>query len=273
MVDKKDLNNPKRIKDEELLKLAAEKTDIALMGEIGERLIRLSQYESLCLLAAGKAHDFRNLLSIVSGNLTLSKIKYADHTQLVKWLDDSEAALAQAFDLANQLLDMSKSHYQSKKVVSLNGFLQQTTEMALGAYDVEPSYYLDDDLENVFIDKGQMHQVIVNLLMNAVQAMHNQGKIWITAINEEIKAAQGYLAPGRYVKISIRDEGGGIPEKYWGELFQSFFTTKDMGSGLGLSTSKAIVNQHQGHMDFICDDEGTTFIIYLPAVLADPTNP
>ena len=245
---------------------ASDQGEISLTDEVGERLIRLSQYESLCLLAAGKAHDFRNLLAIVSGNITLCRMKCDEHPQLIKWLEDAQEALIQANNLASQLLDMSRGQYRGKKVTPVKEFLQQTSEMALSAYNVLPTYDLADDLWNVFIEEGQIQQVIINLLMNAVHAMNNHGCVWITAANINVKD-KGCLEPGKYVKISIRDEGGGIPEEYWDGLFQPFFTTKAKGTGLGLSTSNVIVNQHHGYLNFDCDDRGTTFFIYLPAVI------
>lgn len=254
------------IDHENWLRLASDYGEIPLTDEVNERLIRLSQYESLCLLAAGKAHDFRNLLSIVRGNISLSKMKYYDHPQLLKWLEDAETALAQAYSLANQLMNMGKGNYHGKKVIHVREFLQRTSEVTFSAYDVIPVFEISDDLWDVFIDEGQIQQVIVNLLVNAVQAMHNCGTVWIGAVNEEIKENNGYLASGMYVKITVRDEGGGIPEAYWGDLFQPFFTTKLKGTGLGLSTSNAIINQHQGYMNFVCDHKGTTFMVFLPAV-------
>lgn len=266
MKNEKSINDAEGSNQESWISLASNQGEISLTDDVRERLIRLSQYEALCLLAAGKAHDFRNLLSIVSGNISLCKIKYEDHPQLVKWLDDAETALEQAYNLASQLLDMAKGQYRGKKIVAVKDFLRRIAQITLSAYDVETTFDLPDDLWNVFIDEGQIQQVIVNLLMNAVQAMHNHGQLWIRAVNKNVKE-EGLLAPGMYVKISIRDEGGGIPKENWEGVFQPFFTTKAKGSGLGLSTSNVIVNQHHGYMNFVCDHKGTTFMVYLPAVI------
>ena len=249
------------------LKLASDYGEIPMTTEVRQQLVRLSQYESLCLLAAGKAHDFRNLLSIANGNIALTKMKYEDHPQIVQWLEDAETALMQAYGLASQLLDMARGSYSGRQVIQVREMLEKTAQIALSASDVIASYEMDDEIWDVFIDEGQFQQVIINLLVNAVQAMNDRGQIWIAACNHTIRESRGIFSSGKYVKITIRDEGGGIPEEHRKSLFQPFFTTKEQGTGLCLSSCYSIINQHHGYMDFTCDHKGTTFMVYLPAVM------
>lgn len=267
MKDYNELLNAAVIGSEEWLEQAQEYAEIKLTDEVTKSLIRLSSYEALCLLAAGKAHDFRNMLTIVNGDIALCKIKCSEDPQLLKWLTDAEAALEQAHHLASELLNLARGSCNGKKIISTRDFLLEVTQITLGAYDVIPTYEISKDLWDIFIDERQISQVLVNLLMNAVQAMNNRGQIWITAVNKRLNEEQSLLTPGGYVKISIRDQGVGIPEEYRENIFQPFFTTKAEGSGLGLSTSSLIIRENQGYMNFISDPGGTTFFILLPAVI------
>ena len=248
--------------------------EIPLTEHLEQQLIRLGQYESLCILAANKAHDFNNLLTIISGNITLIKMNSNGEPRISKWLEEAQEATAQASKLARQLLEIAKGECSAKKVCSIKEILQQSSSIALSTGDVNGIFNLHENLWKAYVDEGQIKQVIINLVMNAGQAMPDGGTLWIEADNIVIAQDNKELyQPGKYVKISIRDEGEGIPEEYHNNLFEPFFTTKEKGTGLGLSSSYSIIRNHGGYMNFISGiNQGTTFNIFLPAVTGQENN-
>jgi two-component system, cell cycle sensor histidine kinase and response regulator CckA len=230
-----------------------------------ERL-QLSKLESLGILAAGIAHDFNNSLTAILGNIGLALLdKLEGPTQ--ERLAEAEKACLQAQTLAWQLLTFAKGGVPVKELLSIAKLIMTAGSFACGGTNARCRFNLPNDLWDVEADPGQIGQVVQNLVINAVQAMPAGGTITMSGENLTISSKSILpLAPGRYVKISIRDQGTGIPDKYLPKIFDPYFTTKHQGSGLGLAVAYSIIKNHQGHIAVTSTlGEGTTFHIYLPA--------
>jgi signal transduction histidine kinase/ActR/RegA family two-component response regulator len=241
--------------------------DTSERKKMEEELIKTSKLESLGILAGGIAHDFNNILTALLGNVSIAKTSVNPEDSLFKRLTEAEKACLRAKDLTQQLLTFSKGGTPIKKTVSLGELLKESADFALRGSNVRCEFSIAEDLWPVEIDEGQINQVINNLIINADQAMPEGGTIEIHAENTLLEAQDGLLLPeGKYVKISIKDQGVGIPREYLIKIFDPYFTTKYKGSGLGLSTSYSIIKNHDGHIDVESQlGVGTIFTIHLPA--------
>ncbi len=241
--------------------------DLTERKKIEEELQRAEKLESLGLLAGGIAHDFNNILASAMVNITLARMNIKKEHKLLDKLNDAEKALARAKDLTRQLLTFSKGGAPIKSTSSIDGMLMDTVDFVLSGSKVKCEYDLPDNLWDVEIDEGQISQVIQNLIINAQQAMPEGGVVKISAENVNIDADEGLpLEEGRYIRITIKDQGIGIPREHLDKIFDPFFTTKQRGSGLGLSTAYSIVKNHKGLITVESDlGKGTMFYVYLPA--------
>ncbi|MGE5894423.1 MAG: PAS domain S-box protein [bacterium] len=242
--------------------------DVTERKRMEEELFRAEKLESLGILAGGLAHDFNNILTAILGNISLARHNIADQDAKADLrLEEAEKAVLRARDLTQQLLTFSKGGAPVKKTVSLRGVLNDSASFVLRGSDVKCEITVPDDAWPVEADEGQLSQVINNLVINADQAMPGGGIIRIQCENTVISRDGGLsLDPGRYVTISVRDEGTGIAEEHLDKIFEPFFTTKEKGSGLGLATSYSIVKNHGGIITVESEQgKGSTFSIYLPA--------
>jgi PAS domain S-box-containing protein len=241
--------------------------DITDKMKMEAEIIRNQKLESLGILAGGLAHDFNNVLTTIMGNISLAKMDVDRGTSLYEFLEEAEKASQRATNLTQQLLTFAKGGAPVKETASLSEVLRESTSFSLRGSKVRADFVIPEGLWPVEIDVGQMNQVISNLVINADQAMPDGGVIQIQAENMSIGAGHGLpLEPGEYIRICIRDQGIGIPEKYLSKIFDPYFSTKHKGSGLGLTTVYSIVKKHDGHITV--DSEvgvGTAFDIYLPA--------
>ncbi|MBI5406506.1 MAG: PAS domain S-box protein [Nitrospirae bacterium] len=243
--------------------------DITERKKAEKEMLKSQKLESLGILAGGIAHDFNNLLTAILGNISIAK-SFADSDakdNMHRALKEAENASIRAKSLSQQLLTFASGGFPVKKVISVGGFIKEAAGFALMGSNVGCAYSISDDLAPVEVDEGQIGQVIQNLIINACQAMPEGGVINVHAehINIDSKKALP-LKPGRYVKISIKDHGVGIPQKHISKIFDPYFTTKQTGSGLGLATTYSIIKNHGGHITVNSKvGEGTTFCVYLPA--------
>jgi len=186
-------------------------------------------------------------------------------------LDDTKNASLRARDLAQQLLTFARGGAPIKKTASIGKLIQDTVSFSLRGSHNRSEFEFGADLSSAEIDAGQISQVIANLVVNADQAMPNGGTLYVSCENfcyDTSDAVIPDLAPGDYVRIRIRDEGVGIPEKYMKRIFDPYFTTKPKGNGLGLATAYSIVKNHNGLMTVESEVHvGTMFTTYLPAAL------
>ena len=234
-----------------------------------EEAVRANKLESIGVLAGGIAHDFNNLLTGIVGNVYLAKLTLSPDDELFKHLTEVENACTRAQDLTQQLLTFARGGAPLTKTIAIGAILLEWIRVCLHGSKIRLVSDIAPELWPVDVDEGQLSQVITNLVANAEQAMPDGGAVTLTVANIEVTAEQELpLDVGQYVGISLRDEGVGIPADNIGKIFDPFFTTKPKGTGLGLTTSYAIVQKHGGHLAVMSEPGmGTTFFIYLPASL------
>jgi two-component system, cell cycle sensor histidine kinase and response regulator CckA len=240
-----------------------------------EELRQSQKMEAIGGLAGGIAHDFNNLLTVISGNCQLSLLELKEGDPLRGNIEEIKAAAERATSLTRQLLAFSRRQVLNMKVLDLNTIIRDLEKMlrrVIGE-DVELVTWFADDLGMVKIDPGWIEQVIMNLAVNARDAMPRGGKLIIETTNAEVDESytRGHVTvkPGRYVKLCVNDTGMGMAPEVKEHLFEPFFTTKEKGkgTGLGLSTVYGITKQSGGDIWVYSEPGlGTTFNIYLPRV-------
>jgi PAS domain S-box-containing protein len=239
-----------------------------------KELLKVQKLESVGVLAGGIAHDFNNILAAILGNINLALFDKGLKDETKNLLAAAEKASLRAKDLTGQLLTFSKGGEPVKEMASLENVIKDSASFVLHGDKVACHYTIPENLWMVDIDKGQISQVIQNLVVNASQAMREGGKIQITCENihvsgDSLPFESGTFAKDRgcgAVKISIRDNGTGIPAGVLEKIFDPYFSTKKKGSGLGLAITHSIISKHGGHIAAESKPgNGSTFTIYLPA--------
>ena len=244
--------------------------DITEKQKIEEERLKASKLESIGVLAGGLAHDFNNILTAILMNISLAKKCAYPQEEVFRRLTEAEKASLRAKDLTQQLLTFSKGGLPVKKTISIAQLIRDSVNFVLRGSSVRCEFFLSEDLWPVEVDEGQITQVIHNLVINAQQAMPQGGVIQIYGENVMISAEEAGLGlplpAGNYIKISLKDSGVGIPEEHLTKIFDPYFTTKEKGSGLGLTTVYSIIQKHKGYITAQSKlGAGTTFHLYLPA--------
>ncbi len=236
-------------------------------------LQRATRLESLGLLAGGIAHDFNNLLTVIIGNLSMASLDPGLDDESRDHVRAASRATLRARDLTQQLLTFAKGGSPVRSALSLPDLVQEVAEFVLRGTGVDCEFSFSTKLWPAHVDKGQISQVVQNLVLNAVQAMPGGGHIRIDLANEEVAPGESrLLAPGRYLRMTIADDGTGIPPEVLPRIFDPYFTTKKTGSGIGLATVYSIVRKHGGHITVESTvGVGTTFQLRLPASDEAPT--
>lgn len=241
--------------------------DISERKKRQEELLKAQKLESLGVLAGGIAHDFNNLLTGILGNLSMMRTGLASDHPLQARLERCEKAVQQATGLTCQLLTFSRGGEPVKKLFDLRPVIRDTVAFALRGSNVAHEVLIDDGLWLLEADEGQVCQVLNNLIINADQAMPGGGVVRLKARNRRLSSAEvPPLDPGNYVEISVADQGTGIPPENLDKIFDPYFTTKESGSGLGLTSLYSIVKKHHGQV--LASSRmgiGTVFRVYLPA--------
>jgi len=246
--------------------------DVTTRVHLEEQLRNAQQLEAVGRLAGGVAHDFNNILSIIMGHGELLLAGAGDNEQARNGLEQIQRAADRAASLTQQLLAFSRKQVLQPKVLDLNEAVADVQKMlsrVIGE-DIELIASLHPSLVPVRADPGQVEQVLMNLAINARDAMPHGGKLMMETSNLEVgeeSARELELVPGRYVMLRVTDSGHGMDGATLSHIFEPFFTTKPMGkgTGLGLSTVYGIVKQSGGNIQVESEaGRGTAFRIYLP---------
>ena len=249
--------------------------DITVTKELEQQLQQAQKLESVGMLAGGIAHDFNNMLTAINGysDLTLRGMKDGD--PLRRNIEEIRKAGQRSSVLTNQLLAFSRRQILQPVVLDLNAVVSETIrmlEMLIGE-NIQLSSALDPRTGRVVADRGQFSQIIMNLAVNARDAMPDGGKLTIETSN--VFLDQAYTTrhvgplPGSYVMMAVSDTGTGMSYEIQKKIFEPFFTTKEVGrgTGLGLATVYGIVKQSGGNIEVYSEEGfGTTFKVYLPRV-------
>ena len=238
-----------------------------------DRLLQSQKMEAVGRLAGGVAHDFNNILTVISGYCAMSIQTLGKTSPLQKNITEIQNAAERAASLTRQLLAFSRKQVLQPRVLQLNDVVQNMETMLrrLIGEDIELSTVFDPSTGRVKADPGQLEQVIMNLAVNARDAMPRGGKLTISTsnvvIDQKLKFRNRHLSAGEYVLLAITDNGIGMTEEVKAHLFEPFFTTKGLGkgTGLGLATCYGIISQSGGDIHVYSElNSGTTFKIYLP---------
>lgn len=233
-----------------------------------QQQIKARKLESVGVLAGGIAHDFNNILTAILGNISLSLLDKDLNVRTKNLLANAEKASLRAQGLTQQLLTFARGGEPVTETSSLDLVIRDSAGFVLSGAMVSCRYDIPDDLWMVKIDKGQISQVIQNIVLNASHATAGGGTILISC--ENVKATENefpLVKKGRFVKITIEDSGVGIPVNVIEKIFDPYFSTKQDGSGLGLAITQSIISKHKGHLLVTSvSGSGTTFTIYLPAI-------
>jgi nitrogen-specific signal transduction histidine kinase/FixJ family two-component response regulator len=248
--------------------------DVTERKQLEAKFLRTQRLESIGMLAGGIAHDLNNLVGpiLMAVQILRGKIKEADTEDILRLID---SGARRAIDVVQQVLAFSRGTSGTKIPLQPKHLLREMHDMARGSFPPSIDFCLNypAKLPLVLGDATQLHQVIMNLCVNARDAMPKGGSLVLKAeevtIDEAYAAMLGEAKPGRYVRLSVKDTGVGIPAHVREKIFDPFFTTKEpgAGTGLGLSTVLSIVRAHEGFLQVESEPGcGTEFLVFLPVV-------
>ena len=245
-----------------------------------EQLRHSQKLETVGRLAGGIAHDFNNLLSVIGGNAALALAQLPPHSPVRFEMEEIARAAEKAADLTRQLLAFSRKQVLQPEPLDLGAVLR-SMELVLRQLigdDIRVEVHADPDVSAVDADRGQIEQVILNLVMNARDALEGSGHLEISVREVEVSGARARrleLEPGCFVQLSVTDSGHGIEKRAIPRIFEPFFTTKSVGqgTGLGLATVHGIVKQSGGGIEVDSEDgRGTCFRVYLACSARQPID-
>jgi PAS domain S-box-containing protein len=249
--------------------------DITERRRLDDPLRQSQKMEAIGRLAGGIAHDFNNLLQVISGYSEILQRRLTRQSALRQYVQEIKNVAEQGAVLTRQLMTVSRRPSFQPQVLDFKGIISNITPILqhLLGEDIELSTSVAPELGQVTADPGQLEQVILNLAVNARDAMPQGGRLTLEATNVKLAIGQakglGGIAPGKYIKLTVSDTGAGMDAETQTHIFEPFFTTKEpgKGTGLGLFTVYGIVTQNGGNMQVDSAlGVGTTFTIYLPQV-------
>jgi len=265
----------------EVVAVASMVQDVTERKMLERQLLQSQKMEAVGTLAGGIAHDFNNLLTTIIGHLSLALMKLGPAHAATRGLQDAERAAERAAELIRQMLRFSRKSPATVRPVNANECIEQVARLL--APSIDPRIKVDLDLaENLWLaqaDGGQLEQVLMNLIVNARDAVSGQGVIRIASANtiqpEKAGGANGGSGKGEFVQISVTDSGSGMDTSTQSRVFEPFFTTKEVGkgTGLGLAMVYAIIKNHRGWVEVASQlGEGSVFRIFLPRT-EQPADP
>jgi PAS domain S-box-containing protein len=245
--------------------------DMTEKKTLEEQLVQSQKMEAIGMLAGGVAHDFNNLLMVIQGNVELGLMNLGPSHPVYESLLKIEEGTQKASGLTRQLLAFGRRQMLNPKVLNVGDMIGNLSRMLsrLIGEDIELRMELRPGLSPIYADPSAMDQVLMNLIVNARDAMPRGGTLTLQARNirlDKIFCHQHpFVTPGEYVQISVIDTGKGMDEETLSRIFEPFFTTREKGSGLGLSVVYGIVKQHKGHILVSSrSGEGSRFDLYFP---------
>ncbi len=244
--------------------------DVTEEYHMQNELQKMQKLESIGTLAGGIAHDFNNILMGLFGNIELAELSLTPDHPGFKSLEQAKISMDRAIRLTGQLLTFAKGGEPVRQELKLEQLIEEIVTFDLSGSATKPVFNRANNLWPIDADKGQIQQVFSNLTINARQAMPHGGCLHFTMENIDIpRHTVPGLAAGKYVKITVQDEGKGIAPQDLPRVFDPYFSTKQMGSGIGLTTVYSIITRHGGTVTVESDPgKGTTFHLYLPASLS-----
>ncbi|MFO8027434.1 MAG: response regulator [Opitutales bacterium] len=240
--------------------------DVTQKKKTEEELFKQEKLNSISLLAGGIAHDFNNMLTGILGNISVVRMDIDDRDKNAQKLLAAENAALQAKSLTQQLLTFSRGGGPSLEVTTIDQLVEESARFILRGSNVKFEVEKEEPLWAVDANKGQIGQVMNNLIINANQAMPEGGTITLRLLNCRLRHGEvPTLKAGQYVCIQVIDQGIGISPENLKRIFDPYFTTKEEGNGLGLASSYSIIRSHNGAMRVDSElGEGTRFSVYLP---------
>jgi len=266
---------------QEIVKSIIVRRDITHERQLERQYFQAQKMESVGRLAGGIAHDFNNMLLAIMGNASLALHLGGFDDKVQGLLEEIQKAASRSADLTRQLLAFARKQVVRPRVLDLNTLIEELLRMLhrLIGEDISLIWKPGEDLWHVRVDPSQVDQILVNLCVNARDAIDHQGRIIITTHNvmldaEDVKA-RPEMTPGRYVRLVVEDDGTGMNDETMRHIFEPFFTTKPtgQGTGLGLATVYGIVKQNHGFVyAFSRQGRGSAFHIYLPSLDDDTSD-
>jgi len=260
-------------RDDKLIGIRFSITDTTERKKLESQLHHAQKMEAIGTLAGGIAHNFNNLLMTIMGNVSLMSLDtHPDHMNY-KYLKNIKQAAQSGAKLTGQLLGYARGGKYEVKPLNLNKLVKEACEVfSMTHKDIIVHQDLTEDLAETKADRSQIEQVLLNLHINAAEAMSEGGEIFIKTANvshRDMKSRSFTVRPGDYVLLMIRDTGAGMDKKTMACIFEPFFSTKGLAksAGLGLASAYGIVKNHDGYIDVESQEgKGTTFYVYLPAL-------
>ena len=240
------------------------------------RLLQSQKLETIGKLSSGMAHDFSNLLSSIFGSINLLKKRISDKEDAYRLLDNIENCSIRARDLTRGLLSFGKPTPKRRELIKPNSLLSEISKVITQTFPAKIIFesHIEENLYDILGNGTEIYQVLLNLCVNAKEAISDKGKIILAAENISINDSNienhPLLEKGNYLWFSVKDTGSGIKEEDVNKIFDPYFSTKDKqsgsGSGLGLYVTYGIIKAHKGHIEVSSIiSQGTTFDVYIPA--------
>jgi len=254
--------------------------DITLQKQQEEQLRRSIKMEAIGKLTSGIAHDYNNTLGVIMGFTDILARKAKDHPEFQKYIQQIKSATERGSKTTKQLMSITRKRADSAEVTQINDVLLEDKDLLIQAItpQIKLSITTADDLWKVFVDRGCLEDVVLNLIINAMHAMPEGGKLDIATSNTEVSSVDAQvlnIPPGDYARLTVSDTGIGMSEEVVSHIFEPFYSTKgEKGTGLGLSQVFNFVNQAKGTIRVYSEvGIGTRFTIFLPRYLqVDVTN-
>lgn len=263
------------IKEKEVMGMVLVIRDATEKKELEEDLIRSRNLEALGTLARGIAHEYNNILTSTLGYISLAKVVTGEGHKIFPRLKKAEDAGLRAKEISYRLLTFSKGGEPQKRKKSIVNTLQRAAHHILKSPPITTDWHIDDDLWPVMFDPHQVSLAVSNILKNAAEALNNKGSIEIKVKNFRAPGKRSSaIKRGNYVKITITDQGSGIPDEHLPKIFDPYFTTKEKAEGMGLTTAYSIIRKHGGWIGVKSKKDrgasGTTVTLLLPAAVTLP---